>query len=94
MPTYNFRCESCGRFEGVFAMAEVPASTPCPHCAGLARRLVSNPALMSSGPAARLIESTQRSAYEPGMVQGAPPRDEAPPPRVTRNPLHAKLPRP
>lgn len=94
MPTYEFSCEDCGRFNGVFAMAEVPSATMCPQCRAPAQRLVSNPAFVTSSSAKRLVEATERSAHEPAVVQGSPPAAGAPAPRVTHNPLHAKLPRP
>ncbi|WP_203236531.1 FmdB family zinc ribbon protein [Nocardia panacis] len=92
MPTYHFRCEGCGSFEAGYAMAEVPATAPCPTCAGASRRGFGGGALLHTGSAAsRLLEATARTASEPRVVNAPPPGRGTP---VTRNPLHRKLPRP
>ena len=40
MPTYDYRCENCGRFEKVQKISE-DALTICPRCGGKAERLIS-----------------------------------------------------
>lgn len=91
MPSYEFTCPACGGFERPHRMDEVPASTPCPVCRRQARRRISGGSLLRSGStAARLLDATARTACEPSAVSAPPPRRN---PRVTRNPLHHKLPR-
>lgn len=96
MPLYEFRCASGDVFEAMFAMAEVPDAVPCPGCGEDARRRVSPPRLSRTGTAAfRAVDSAARSASEPAVVTGTPPGRRKPRgAAVTRNPLHAKLPRP
>jgi putative FmdB family regulatory protein len=94
MPTYAFRCAAaCGDFDAVFAMASVPARLDCRACGGAARRIFSAPHL-GAGPssAMRLLDATGRTASEPALVRSPPDRRGSRP--VSRNPLHAKLPRP
>ncbi|MFE6857766.1 zinc ribbon domain-containing protein [Nocardia sp. NPDC057668] len=92
MPSYQFDCHTCGSFDRTFSMAEVPAATACPVCASACRRRFGGAPLIHPGSAAaRLIDATQRTASEPGVV-GAPAGRG--PGRITRNPLHRKLPRP
>ncbi len=40
MPTYDYRCESCGRFE-VFQGIKEDALTRCPTCNGPVKRMIS-----------------------------------------------------
>ncbi|MDI7246195.1 MAG: zinc ribbon domain-containing protein [Bacillota bacterium] len=40
MPTYEYRCEKCGRFEEFQRMSDEPLSR-CPTCGGPVRRLIS-----------------------------------------------------
>jgi putative FmdB family regulatory protein len=40
MPTYEYECVACGRFERFQRMSEEPLKT-CPECGGSVRRLVS-----------------------------------------------------
>lgn len=40
MPTYDYRCENCGKFEKVQKISEA-ALTICPECGGQAERLIS-----------------------------------------------------
>lgn len=40
MPTYDYRCEQCGRFEKVQRITEA-ALTVCPTCGGAVERLIS-----------------------------------------------------
>jgi len=94
MATYEFGCTACGRFRARFAMSEVPPEAACPPCGGSAARLLSSPFLSRAGsPAMRAVDAAARTAAEPDVVRSLPPRGR-PAQRVTRNPLHAKLPRP
>jgi putative FmdB family regulatory protein len=40
MPTYDYRCENCGKFEKVQKISE-DALTICPQCGGEVERLIS-----------------------------------------------------
>ncbi|MGI6037298.1 MAG: FmdB family zinc ribbon protein [Limnochordia bacterium] len=40
MPTYEYRCDKCGRFELEQRITEDPLKT-CPHCGGQVERLIS-----------------------------------------------------
>ncbi|MCR4401300.1 MAG: zinc ribbon domain-containing protein [Firmicutes bacterium] len=40
MPTYEYHCEKCGRFEELQRMSDEPLSR-CPTCGGPVRRLIS-----------------------------------------------------
>lgn len=40
MPTYEYACETCGRFEA-FQSITAPALAACPTCGGAVRRLIS-----------------------------------------------------
>ncbi|WP_152353429.1 FmdB family zinc ribbon protein [Brachybacterium subflavum] len=97
MPIYEFRCSSAHRFEVSVPMSGRDGAQDCPDCGAPAARLIAAPALGHFGsPAARLLESTQASAHSPGVVDavpggGAAPRRGTP---VTRDPRHARLPRP
>lgn len=92
MPYYEFACRACGSFERFHRMAEAPDTAACPGCAGPARRCVSAGALLHTGSVAtRLLDATASTADRPAVV-GAPPGGTRT--RITRNPLHAKLPRP
>ena len=94
MPSYAYRCSEGCRFDAIYSMAEVPGEVTCRECGASARRAVTAPHLSQAGSSAYgLIDSAQRSAHEPAVVSslpGAGPKRVQP---VTRNPLHAKLPR-
>ena len=96
MALYRFACPGCRPIEAYFPMGRAPESIDCPECGGRAPRVFSAPYLSVSGRAAfKLIDSTQRSAHEPQVIDGALPqttRKHAP--TITSHPLHRKLPRP
>ncbi|MCC3275959.1 MULTISPECIES: FmdB family zinc ribbon protein [unclassified Arthrobacter] len=95
MPLYSYRCPDCREFDVFLAMGEATGFIPCPICGHAAQRRFTGPHLShASGSAYRLLEKTERSASEPGVV--AVPGTEAAAPRATTsaNPLHRKLPRP
>ncbi|WP_453984993.1 FmdB family zinc ribbon protein [Brevibacterium casei] len=93
MPTYLFRCDDCGDTERAFTMAAKPDSIHCPDCQGAARSVVASPHLGVGGsPAARLIDTTERSAETPVVVSRVPGTSRRQQ-KVSRDPRHAKLPR-
>jgi putative FmdB family regulatory protein len=57
MPTYDYRCDTCGHFTALRRISERGAASPCPSCGKLAQRTLSLPALS-------LMASTQRAAYQ------------------------------
>ncbi len=92
MPYYEFACRLCGSFDRFHRMAEVPDTAACPGCTGPARRRVSAGTLLHTGSTAtRLLDATAGTADRPAVVSAPPSSGRT---RTTRNPLHAKLPRP
>ncbi|MFI1916147.1 FmdB family zinc ribbon protein [Nocardia sp. NPDC020380] len=92
MPYYEFRCRSCGSFDSPHPMAAVPDVSPCPVCADPAPRRMTGGALLHTGStASRLLDATARTAEQPAVVTAPPARTTT---RISRNPLHRKLPRP
>ncbi|MFC0674164.1 FmdB family zinc ribbon protein [Brachybacterium hainanense] len=95
MPLYEFRCESGHVRERALSMHSEERSIVCPECGGESSRLISAPGLSRLGSArARAIGAAEASAHAPAVVDrvpGAGSRRSAP---VTRDPRHAKLPRP
>ncbi|MFM0737044.1 zinc ribbon domain-containing protein [Paraburkholderia xenovorans] len=57
MPTYDYRCDTCGVFAALRRISERDAASPCPSCGKLAQRTLSVPALS-------LMASTQRVAHQ------------------------------
>ena len=94
MPSYSYRCAEGCRFDAIHPMADVPGEMACRECGANARRAVTAPHLSRSGGAAYgLIDGAQRSAHEPEVVSSLPSSGSRRVQPVTRNPLHAKLPR-
>lgn len=95
MPNYRYTCAEGCQFDALFAMAEVPAELECRSCGAAARRTITAPYLSAAGSAAYgLIDRAATSAHEPAVVSSLPSRGPGTAQPVTRNPLHAKLPRP
>lgn len=93
MPVYEFRCADAHVHEAVLAIDSDQRSMPCRTCGAAAARLISAPGLSRLGSTrARLIEKSERSAHEPAVVEGIPRGRRSTP--VSRDPRHAKLPRP
>jgi putative FmdB family regulatory protein len=89
---YDYACRACGVVERSLPIGAAPSSLPCPQCGAPARRVFTPPAIGATDtPLRRAHEAAARSADEPAVVRGPPPR---PPPRRSANPLHARLPRP
>jgi putative FmdB family regulatory protein len=96
MALYEFACPGCRPIEAYFPMGSAPESIECPECGGRAPRVYSAPYLSVSGRAAfKLIDSTQKSAHEPQVIDGALPQTTRKRARtMTSHPLYRKLPRP
>jgi putative FmdB family regulatory protein len=90
---YQYLCAGCGPFEVSRPIGTAGPREGCPACGRLAARTFSTPALTSPRSAPnRVREAADRSAHEPRLVSGPPPR--AARSRRSFNPLHVKLPRP
>ena len=91
-----------GRVDGVLdvwrgsdGLATAPDRLACPDCAAQAVRRISAPRLNhGTNGYGRAIERAAASADRPQVVKGAIPGMAGRPTQLTRNPLHAKLPRP
>lgn len=93
MALYDYLCAECGPFEVSRPIGTAGQRESCPECGQPAERTYSAPAVTSPGSAVgRAREAAERSAHEPGLVNGTPPRAARQP--GSTNPLHAKLPRP
>ncbi len=94
MPTYQYRCDACGRFDLQGPMAEVAASASCPDCGTQARRVFGLPGVAFVDPGVRSArDASARSAESPHVVSHVPGRARRATP-ITTDPRHAKLPRP
>lgn len=95
MAMYVFGCKDCGLFESGHPIGTAPAVLACPSCAAPSPKRITAPRVgRGTTPYGRAIEHTMASADRPGVVNGALPGTARRPTPVTRNPLHAKLPRP
>ena len=95
MPNYSFRCAEGCEYDAMYSMSEVPRQTECPACGALARRVITAPHLSAAGSSAYgLLDRTARRAHEQQMVDRITARGAAARQHVSRNPLHAKLPKP
>ena len=94
MPTYIHRCPDCGEFEQVRPMVEAGARPACPGCGMPSTRVFGAPAWRGSDPGLRRArDAAGRSADAPEVVTSVPGRSGKATP-VTRDPRHARLPRP
>lgn len=83
MPIYEYECTDHGLFEAERSMLRSAEPSPCPHCQGSARRVLSatRTALVPRA-SARARDRNERSQHEPALrrAEGAPQR--APGPRL------------
>jgi putative FmdB family regulatory protein len=94
VPTYTHHCPDCGEFDLVRPMARSGAGASCPGCGADARRVFGAPALRGVDPALRrALDDSAASADAPAVVSAVPGRSRRATP-VTRDPRHARLPRP
>jgi putative FmdB family regulatory protein len=92
MPTYGFRCTSCGEFDLVRPMSAAASPADCPDCGAAAARVYGAPALRGQDPALRrALDAGARSADRPDVVASVPGRRGF---ATTTDPRHARLPRP
>ena len=74
MPVYEHLCTVCGPFETRRPMSESQSPAPCPHCRGLAPRVMSAPRLNLMSSTARYAETrNEKSAHEPDVVHSLAP---------------------
>ena len=93
MALYDYLCAGCDPFEVSRPIGAAGPREGCPYCGSPAERTYSPPAVTSPRSAPnRAREEAARSAHEPRVVSGPPPRAALRP--RSPNPLHAKLPRP
>ncbi len=95
MPIYEYLCPNCSTFEVIGRMGTAADSVDCPQCHSNSRRRITAPNLSRVGTAAfQLIDSANRSAHEPTVVQSPRPGGRVGATQsITSNPLHRKLPR-
>ncbi|MBB4661801.1 FmdB family zinc ribbon protein [Conexibacter arvalis] len=92
MALYDYECGACGVVELARPIGTAPPSIACPSCGAEAARRFAAPALTApSGLRRRAQEAADRSAHEPTVVKHLPPRPAGP---RSRDPRHARLPRP
>ncbi|MDN5736768.1 MAG: zinc ribbon domain-containing protein, partial [Brevibacterium aurantiacum] len=65
VPTYVYRCTTCGDTEQDFPMSRKPESVTCPDCHGTADSAFTSPHLgAGSGTAFGVIDTTKKTADE------------------------------
>ena len=95
MAVYLFRCQNCGPFDAAFPIGTAPARSACPDCAALGARVITAPLIGHGANGYRTaIDRSAASADSPQVITGRIPGPSPTAPSITRNPLHAKLPRP
>jgi putative FmdB family regulatory protein len=93
MPTYDYRCGSCGPFTRLLSMREVGDVAACPGCRSTARRVFGAPALVGGPtPLNRARGAAEKSSSEPAVVRRGPAAPSAGPTPLTGR--LAGLPRP
>jgi putative FmdB family regulatory protein len=98
VPTYTYRCGPCGvPFDVIAPMSASRDDRRCPACDAPAQRIVTVPGVRRTPTAVReALEAGERSREAPTVTTSVPPsthRDRRPTP-VSRDPRHARLPRP
>lgn len=95
MASFDFRCESHGIATLTMSVHDVHDTAACPTCGALSRRVFTAPQLrLGNSSARRLLDATQRTAFEPEVVSAPAGGVRAPGRRPTADPRTAKLPRP
>ncbi len=100
MPTYSYRCHSCGDFDVIASMSKRPERAPCPECGQERPRVFRAPSLRTTPVAlSTAVEQAGRSAEAPQVVHSipgatpAPRRPGAPVPVSARTGRYPALPR-
>jgi len=79
MPTYDYKCPNCGRFEVEQRITE-SALESCPTCAAPVKRLISrNLSILFKGPGFHVNDypSSGRRSSDPATGTATPPADTA-----------------
>ena len=93
MVLYDYLCAGCGAFEVRRPIGTARTREGCPGCGRPGERTYGPPAVTSPRSALnRARETDERSAHEPRVLGGPPPRTVLG--RRRPNPLHARLPKP
>ena len=73
MALYEYRCEQDGAFDMTRPIGTAPASTPCPVCGSVARRVFSKPMLMFvPREVIAAIDHAEKTRHEPDIVTSLP----------------------
>lgn len=92
MAVYSYRCGQCGPFEVSRPMGQAASAEPCSGCGAPAARKFTAPRVQRGNNAwNRAYEHAESTAENPGVVSAPPPSGQA---RISRDPRHARLPRP
>ena len=95
MPIYEFQCSDGHLSEKRLPLTSEEREADCPDCGLTAHRIISAPFTRRVDAAkASAVESTQKSAYETEVVRSVPGGGKKRATPVTRDPQHAKLPKP
>lgn len=95
MPIYEFKCSDGHLSERQLPMSSEQREIDCPTCGDTAKRMISAPSVRrTDAKMAAAVEATQKSAYEPAVVNSLPTSGNKRPTPVSHNPQHAKLPKP
>lgn len=95
MPIYEFKCGEGHLAERHLPMSSEQREIECPDCGQMARRIISAPSVRrTDSKMASVVEATQKSAHEPAVVNSLPASGNRRATPVSRNPQHAKLPKP
>jgi len=94
MPTYSYRCPSCGPFDVRVPMSALREQVPCRVCSAPSARVFQAPYLASGHSAVnRAIQRAEASAEDPQVVHDLPGKRADRRPSPPRDPRHASLPR-
>ncbi|HTY13161.1 MAG TPA: FmdB family zinc ribbon protein [Candidatus Omnitrophota bacterium] len=59
MPTYEYRCEHCGKFEQQQRISDAPLKK-CPKCGGAVKRLISGAGIIFKGPGFHITDYSKK----------------------------------
>lgn len=90
---YQYMCETDGAFERTLPMPRSSEVQTCPTCGVASRKVFVAPRLSLGDARARtLLDATARTADNPPVVSGLPPRTSSG--HLVTNPATLRLPRP
>jgi len=94
VPVYDFKCSGGHVNEHRLPITSEQREIACPDCGATAKRMISAPATRTADPRRTLVEATEKTRYEPAVVNSVPRAGNARATPVSTNPQHAKLPKP